>query len=204
MTATDLLRWGIEATLATSVAVLLVLLLRRPLRRTAGAQIAYLAWALVPLSLLAVSLPGPLRATLLSQAMVDAPRRLVAAVTVGAARPLGDPAAMQAIDPASPFAWLLAWALGTAVVALAFAMQQRGFVASLGGTAVDGAYPGMLRAARGEGCPAVLGAWRPRIVLPPDFELRWPDAQARLVLAHERAHIARGDTRTNLIVALLR
>ena len=47
-----------EATLATSVAVLLVLALRRPLRAAFGARVAYGAWVLVPASLVAVLLPA--------------------------------------------------------------------------------------------------------------------------------------------------
>lgn len=35
--------------------------------------------------------------------------------------------------------------------------------------------------------------------MPHDFEQRYPDRQARLVLAHERSHVARHDTRINLI-----
>ena len=57
MGATELLQGLLEATVATSLATILVLGLRRPLRAAFGARTAYAAWALVPASLLAVLLP---------------------------------------------------------------------------------------------------------------------------------------------------
>ena len=48
----------VEATLAGSVAIVLVLLVRQRLRARFGAGIAYAGWLLVPAALLAVSLPA--------------------------------------------------------------------------------------------------------------------------------------------------
>src|SRR5688500_15327747 len=48
-----------QCTLAISCAVAVVMLVRVPLRRAFGARAACWAWALVPLSLLAVLLPRP-------------------------------------------------------------------------------------------------------------------------------------------------
>ena len=58
MTAADLFRVLCETTVAGSAAILLVLALRRPMRHAFGAGIAYAAWALVPLAMLAVLLPA--------------------------------------------------------------------------------------------------------------------------------------------------
>jgi hypothetical protein len=44
----------------------------------------------------------------------------------------------------------------------------------------------------------------PRLVLPPDFETRYTEGERELILAHERAHLARGDTFANALAALLR
>ena len=52
--------------------------------------------------------------------------------------------------------------------------------------------------------PLVVGALRPRILLPLDFEARHAPDEARLVIAHERAHLARGDTRAQLVAVALR
>src|SRR3546814_11058144 len=59
MTQADLFRWLLESTCASSAAIVLVLLLRRPLRATFGANAAYLLWLLPPLAVLAASLPAP-------------------------------------------------------------------------------------------------------------------------------------------------
>lgn len=198
MTADVLLRWLLDGAVVTSAALLLVLALRHPLRRMFGARIAYMAWALVPLALAAVSLPAPRSTTALLQALP----LLRPTVIVGAATPLANaasPAASSAIN------WLpllaLAWCLGAVLLALHFRRQQQRFVAGLGQLRPrgDGTF-----AAGAELCPAVIGAWRPRIVLPVDFEARYPGPQAALVLAHERAHVRRGDVRANLAMAALR
>lgn len=41
--------------------------------------------------------------------------------------------------------------------------------------------------------PAVFGAWRPSILLPADSVERFSDSELRFVLAHELAHVRRGD-----------
>lgn len=58
------------------------------------------------------------------------------------------------------------------------------------------------RAARGLAGPATLGVLWPRLVTPADFAQRFTPLQRSLIIAHERAHIARGDTRAGLIIAV--
>lgn len=41
--------------------------------------------------------------------------------------------------------------------------------------------------------PALVGFWRPSLVLPPDFEARFSTRQQALAIAHERAHWRAGD-----------
>ena len=199
MVAEALLRWLSDATLATSVALLLVLALRRPLRRTFGARLAYAAWALVPLAMLAASLPRPHPGTALSQALLV----LWPDVLVGAAVPVAPTGAAGAAG--MPFDWPLllamAWGAGALLFALRLLRQQHRFVAGLGALHArdDGTWAG--DAAHG---PAVVGAWRPRIVLPRDFDERYPPPQAALVIAHERAHVRRGDVPATLAASALR
>ena len=57
-------------------------------------------------------------------------------------------------------------------------------------------------AARGLAGPATVGVLWPRLVTPADFVQRFTPLQRSLVIAHERAHIARGDTRAGLIIAV--
>ena len=199
MIATDLLAWLIESTAATTAALLLVLLLRAPVRMLFGARVVYALWALLPLSLLAVSLPAPVRDALLPVSVLTAPYQIAHAVTVGAAQPLDATGGRSATQWAWP---LLLWFSGGLACAALFARQQRRFVARLGRLSRRG---GDLLHAEHAACgPVVVGAWSPRIVLPADFDARYPAPESELVLAHERAHLARGDTRVNLLAVALR
>ena len=58
MTA-DLITLLWHATLASSIAIVLVLLLRKPLRHRFGAQVAYSLWAFVPVAIGVSLVPAP-------------------------------------------------------------------------------------------------------------------------------------------------
>jgi TonB family protein len=182
--------------LSGSAAILLVLALRAPLRRAFGASVAYAAWGMVPLAMLAVLLPGDVRPALptalaMPQVWVSAPQG--AAETAGALPIAGNWVAL----------WVVAlWLLGATTMAVVLWLQQRRYRRSLG--RLSPGADGVLYAQHAQHGPLVLGAWRPRVVLPMDFAQRYPSAQAQMVLAHERMHIARGDTRHNLLLAALR
>ena len=51
--------------------------------------------------------------------------------------------------------------------------------------------------------PALLGLWRPRIVVPADFATRYSGAEQQLIIAHERQHAMRRDPAANAALALL-
>jgi TonB family protein len=190
----DLIHVLTVATLASSAAMLLVLTLREPMRQQFGAGVAYGLWALVPLSASVALLPTP--AVSLSMQILPA----AATELIAAASPL---AAAQAAGNADFSTWLIAtWLLGFAAAFLILARQQRRFVRGLGRLTVAGNQT--LRAEASAGCPALLGAWRPRVVLPADFEQRYSMAERELILAHERTHRARGDAQINAFVAALR
>src|SRR3546814_11855026 len=57
MMSTNLVVMVLATTAVSSVTVLIVLLLRRPLRAAFGARVAYGLWSLPPLAILAVLLP---------------------------------------------------------------------------------------------------------------------------------------------------
>ncbi|UKE70260.1 TonB family protein [Xanthomonas cerealis pv. cerealis] len=188
---------GMWATaLSGSAAIVLVLAPRAPLRRAFGAGIAYAVWGIVPMAMLAVLSPAGVRPALpaalaMPQVWVSVPHRT--AETAGAL-----PIASGRIA-----LWMVAvWSLGAAAMAAVLWRQQRRYRRSLG--RLSPGVDGVLYAQHALHGPLVLGAWRPRIVLPMDFAQRYPSAQAPLVLAHERMHIARGDTRCNLLLAALR
>lgn len=190
MNSVDLLAALIETTLAGSAAIVLALLLRRPLRRGFGAGAAYALWALVPAAMLAVLLPAasaPLPLSMPVQAVIQAPATVAAPDAVSIT-----PAALA----------LIVWSLGAVLAMLALAWQQRRFVRALG--ELRPRADGLLQAEAVAGLPAAIGLLRPIIVVPSDFEQRYSDEQQALMRAHEREHIARGDLALNAIVALLR
>ncbi|NLA69182.1 MAG: biotin transporter BioY, partial [Gammaproteobacteria bacterium] len=195
MAADALLRWLVDGSLSATAALLLVLALRRPLRRAFGAGVAYGAWALVPVALLAAALPRPQPAQVLVPELI--PLHPGTFVAIGAAAP--QLPATGGMD--GSLLLVLAWLAGCALAAVGFIRQQRRFVAGLGVLARD--RHGHWRGA-GVPAPAVVGALRPRIVLPADFEARHAADEAALVLAHEQAHLARGDTRAALVAVVLR
>ena len=177
----------LQAALASTAALLLLQAVRRPLRKRFGARVAYRAWLLVPAAMLAVWLPA---ATL--------PGGLERTAGV-AAMPMawaGQVPASASLDAAALLAW--SWGLGAALTLAWFALRQRHFnrlVERKAGSAFD--------LVSGHG-PAVVGWWRSRIVLPVDFRERYSRGERRLVLAHEIAHLRRGDIHAQAIATGLR
>jgi bla regulator protein blaR1 len=160
---------------ASSAAVLLIGLVRLPLRSLVGAQAAYWLWLLVPVSVLAALLPAPPHPLAISA--------LTGANAAGATAPAGSVAI-----------GLLVWGLGAAAMLTLAVYRQRAFIGSLGrlSSLPNGTYQS---AAIAE--PMLVGAWRPRVVVPADFETRYTREERALVLAHERAHLERGDALAN-------
>ena len=191
MTAADLFPILCETTVAGSAAILLVLALGRPLRHAFGAGIGYAAWALVPLAMLAVLLPAAQSPVLVVP---------VIAMRVTNALLVGNEAGQAIPDMAT---WVvIAVAFGALASAFRLFVQQHRFIRGLGSLTDRG--DGVLVAQATEGLPAVVGVWRPRIVLPADAMDRYNAAERDLMLAHERAHVARGDLAANAVVAALR
>ena len=181
--------------LAAGLALALVLAVRVPARRWLGATFAYRLWLLVPVAALATLLPAPARPLL--PALQVAPSAPSSTATVEL---------QAAVVQAASFnwqPWLLAlWIAGALALVAVFVRQQRRYLKNLGVLSADD--HGALRAQAIDGCPALVGALRPRIVVPSDFESRYTPRERELVLAHERTHLARGDAQINAVAALLR
>ncbi|WP_374580343.1 M56 family metallopeptidase [Pseudoduganella sp.] len=177
--------------LANAFAIVLMLLLRRPLCRWCGAAAAYAAWALVPASMLAAVLPhgaGPVR---LAADLPALPAALQAAQA-------------GAISVARPWSsWIGAlWLAGVLAMAAGLAWQQWRYLRQLRcAPAASGARVRRSGAA-GSG-PVLVGVWRPAVVLPADFRHSYSKAERRLVLDHERIHARRGDLWANAACAAL-
>jgi TonB family protein len=190
MTANDLLRELMQATLATSAAIVLLLALRRPLRARFGARLAYGAWLLVPVAMIAVWLPA-----------ASAPT--VAEVGTGGFVRLSHLVWVERVETATvTLEWgsalLASWAFGALGLLSSFVARQHSFSRNVSrhrGRAFD--------TVEGQG-PAVVGWWRSRIVLPEDFRERYTRGERRLVLAHEIAHLRKGDIHAQAIATALR
>jgi beta-lactamase regulating signal transducer with metallopeptidase domain len=196
----------LRVNLAGAAAILLVIALRRPARRLFGAQAAYRLWALVLLAGLAVLLP----ARTMTAPAYGANANVMAGPAFAAAAPgppTKTPAAIQRTPPRSvPIpvspadALFAAWLGGVALSVGVLAWRQWRFLAMLG--RLRRSDEGLFLAERAGVGPAVVGCIAPRVVVPADFAQRFsPDEQA-VVLAHERAHLARQDARANGLLVL--
>ncbi len=188
----DLIGLLLETCLASSAAILLVLVLRRTVRRSLGANIAYVLWLLVPVAVVAVLVPRAAGPTAMEAGipLIGAGLDLVSLREVGS------------VDGAWRGAALGAWFAGSVAMLVRLCCQQRRFLEGLGTLGVvDG---GLLQADASTGLPAVIGVLRPRIVLPVDFEARYEPAERELILQHESIHVQRFDLQINALAAAMR
>ena len=181
-----------ELTVAASLAIFVVGLARKPLRRFAGAQVGYLLWLLVPASALVVSLPAPSQS--LEAVSLTFPRLLLSAL----------PSAMSSenfVYAGADYATLgvVVWAAGCVLMLVFMVSRQRAFMHSLRN--VTAAEDGTFRSASVTG-PVLVGIWRPRVVLPIDFETMYTPEERTFVLAHEEAHKKRFDVLVNAIATV--
>ena len=203
----DIVRVLLELTLASSGVILVALLIRRPVRHMFGASAAYFTWLLVPVALIALLLPDApsvVRSIPVSFDLVQLPM-LGSAVAASLGTAEQGPGLQSTLDWAG---WLLGvWLAGTALSLAYFACAQRAFVRTLGALSDFGTLPqwsNVLRAEHSSGCPALVGVFRPKVILPADFESRYTAREQALVLEHERMHLRRGDAIWNAAAALLR
>ena len=185
----DILAGLIRANLALGLALVMVILLRAPARRAFGARAAYGLWLAPPMAALAALIPPASAASpLVAEVVLEATAAAGAAVE----------ASVLAL-PGPPILLFGLWVAGMAGAAALLRQRQARFMVALGALEPLGA--GLFRAARSGAGPAVVGALRPRIVTPADFETRFAPAEREVILAHERAHLAAGDARINALAA---
>lgn len=186
--------WAMQSAIATSILILIVLILRRPVAQAFGAHAAYALWLapavraiLPPITLPNMPLPSP---AVLS-GPVDYAIITVPAVGNGA----GWPQILTGV-----------WLGGAALyLGLHWLRHHRFLTESLAnGRPLD--VPGVpydvVASASVDG-PLATGLIHPLILVPADFQQRFTSEQQRLALLHEQSHHRRGDIWASLAAMLL-
>ncbi|HEY9132225.1 MAG TPA: M56 family metallopeptidase [Dyella sp.] len=174
-------------TLSFSFGLLTVACLRRPVRRRFGAGSAYLLWVLPLLAVLVSLLPHPIH--MRSQPL---PPMVLTVVAGDAIAEMPGASSDRLLIVGLMSVWMLGVVLSAS---LAIARQRRFQLALRTARPFSGAslaWPVWLARDDATG-PAMVGAWRPFIVLPRDFEKRYDESERVLILAHEAMHIRRRD-----------
>ena len=187
---TELLDGLWRASLWLAVGVVLLAVLRPLLVRLGGVELAYRSWWLLPMLLVALMLPLP-QVVVLQQAPT-LPLKVLPGTIDGVA------------GQSLPWAGLLLalWALGTGFCLLRDLRAQRRFERRMGPLKprTDGSW----QASGDPGLPALVGLWRPRIVVGPDFDPRFTAQEQALILQHEHSHRRNGDHWANGALLLAR
>jgi bla regulator protein BlaR1 len=193
---TELLSTLKLASLTSTAAILLVLLLRKTMQRYMQPRAIYTLWAVVPLATVMALVPPP------TKFIAWQPVRPTA-VLESAPSTVITPSDM----PITHFSedgrlFFELWLLGVGGTFLWFLLQQCRFLRGLGRlTAIN---KDVLRATTAIGCPSLIGLWRPLIVLPTNFEERYSIDEQQLILAHECHHRSSGDAQLNALCMAFR
>lgn len=174
--------------LAFTATALVVAVLRKPCRHLFGTERAFQLWLLPPMAMLVSQLPHAADAS-----HEGLPSMIYMITSVGGVLPAHASAS-------TGMSWrtgiVLIWFSGVLIsLVLAVFAQWRYRRCLLGATMMTdmpSRWP-VLRATSTDIGPALIGAWRSRIVLPADFEHRYDATEQALILAHEVTHARRHD-----------
>ncbi|HET9639943.1 MAG TPA: M56 family metallopeptidase [Allosphingosinicella sp.] len=192
-----MIAWLIETSVAVTLLMVMVLLLRGPVARSFGAGWAYALWAVPVLRLVLPPLPQLAPDVHLPPVVLFIPT----------AAEMAAPLPAQA-GPGQWVPFMLAMWAGGAVIFLI--LQWLGYRAFLGRIR-DSSRParpplfGGIRtwiSDKVDG-PLAIGVVERRIVLPGDFSRRYNPVERRLALEHELVHHKRGDIWWNLVATLV-
>lgn len=198
--------WLVDTLIATSGLMLLVLVLREPVRTRFGAAAAYGLWLIPAARLLMPTLtttveravPASVPTALPNAPITQALTQPVYAMT------MAEPTLFDRIGGWSGLA-LYAWLAGAAIMLARGAMVYRRQRARVLGDAVQVATLGNIRIVRSLAVrgPLAFGVIDRVIALPEDFDQRFDAAQRRLALDHELAHHRSGDLIVNHLAYVL-
>ena len=194
------LGWAVEAMIASTLLMVLVLLARRHVRQAFGPQVAYALWALPLLRLVLPRLPQ----TVSEQAtppLAVASERFSAYVVMPVAEQLPIPLAEPSLWPMVGQGIALFWIVGAAGFLGFQLFRHWRFRTRLLADAepLDAVKGVRVVASDGAPGPLAFGIWHRYVAFPRDFAERYDADERDLALAHELGHHARGDLIANWI-----
>lgn len=194
--------WAIEALIASTVLMAIVLVIRGPVRRHFGPGIAYALWALPAIRLVLPPLPQlPAWKTAATAATAAAPD-LTQTFTVYVIEPLGGSAAAPVSLVSSlglPLAVL--WGVGAAAFLSWHAISHWRFCRRMIAGSTLSERAGAIDVIETEAAsgPLAFGIFRRYVAFPRDFAERYDADERELALLHELGHHERGDLFANWI-----
>lgn len=210
MIAPSITGWVIETFVATTLLMLLVLAIRKPVSRHFGPNIAYALWALPVLRLALPPLPESWHAS--AETPVAAASEVITYYVVDPITvPQAAVAAASAPVEAAPIVWLpiilAIWAAG-ALAFLGYHLIVHGrFCARLlrRGRIERTVAEGRVHVIETDAAtgPLAFGIWRKYVAFPRDFNERYDPLERNLALAHELGHHLRGDLIANWIALVV-
>lgn len=220
-----MIAWMIETCIATTLLMLLVLALRKPVRDQFGPNIAYALWLLPVLRLVMPPLPGawsftellgsltqsaeaPAATTTSTQAIIDqAVLQAHADMAASATTTVAETSVTASSGPSLLLILGAIWAAGALGFLLWHIVSHSRFCANLmrkaeiRRTVADGRVHVIeTDAATG---PLAFGIWRKYVAFPRDFAERYDPVERNLALAHELGHHLRGDLIANWIALVV-
>ncbi|WCT74789.1 M56 family metallopeptidase [Sphingomonas naphthae] len=199
-----MIAWTIQTLVSTTLLMLLVLAIRRPVASMFGARIAYALWALPALRMILPALP--FHRQLFVPVMLAAPDEVKIGLVPpeSVTRAFALPPAITASAPAAgidwPFLLLCVWA-GGALLWFAWQMGRYGLFmrrALRGATTISRECGIAVMQSDHVTGPVAAGIVSRRIFLPRDFVARYSPTERRQALLHEGAHHDRFDIVANL------
>ena len=189
-----MIAWAVEALLASTALMALVLLVRGPVRRAFGPGVAYALWALPLLRLLLPPLPAEWH-----EAAVSPISQAGEAITVLVIEPASVAAAPVSHLPSLGLALALLWSAGAAVFLVWHTLRHASFCRRLLRGATRVGRHGAVEVVESPAAPGPLafGIFRRYVAFPRDFAERYDHDERDLALAHELGHHARGDLIAN-------
>lgn len=190
----------ITCSLSLSLALVLVLSLRKVVRYFFGTQSAYGLWLIVPTTLLAIALPA--RRIAVTETFPDQ-LRIVGDSTepIQVLSNIGASDVLITSYPLPDLSLILVglWGLGVSVSLVFLGLGQWRFLSRLN---LKPHKSGLYMTHKVHMGAAVTGIFKPKIILPMDFEIIYTERERALIIAHEEAHIKAGDLPTNFIAEL--